>query len=539
MSSRLRNQELGLAETSFADEGDATPPGSVLVDGIPSRLAKHLRPGNIIDGKYRVEAILGTGGMGAVVAAEHLHLKQRVAIKVLLPSLARDEEHVARFIREARAAAQLRDEHVVRILDVDILEDGNPYIVMECLEGEDLARVLAQRGPLPIEEAVGYVLQACEALGEAHQKSVVHRDIKPSNLFLTRSPDGYCLVKVLDFGISKLKTKPDMLAVSKEITGSAQVLGSPLYMAPEQLRNPKSVDARADVWALGLVLYELITGVLPHQGELFTAICAAIVADLPAPMRTRRSDVPRALDEVVLKCLQKKADDRFPSAAALADALLPFTSVDHRLSIEQRGRRISAAPAWDSGRLSPPIEHVRVGLLPAAIASMDRIIGRGRGSQTRARRMRLGAVGLGGFAIAAVLGLIWGSPTRPVPARHSDVARFLALAAVPREQPQQHADGIVSIRMSATPSEARLELDGVVLTDTVVRMPRSGQRKRIVISAPGYIPLVHEFTPSVDGQLVFDLEPIRRDGAINHRPKQRPARVKGRVPNLGPIEKDL
>jgi serine/threonine-protein kinase len=279
--------------------------------------------GHIIAEKYRVEAIIGSGGMGVVLSARHIAMNNRVAIKVLkLDEDADREEAVARFQREARAAARIESEHVVRVMDVAALPDGTPYMVMEYLDGVDLRRVSQERHRLPIEEAVDYVIQACEGLAEAHAAGVIHRDLKPSNLFLARRPNGTSVVKVLDFGISKVAPRADEVAMTTTNT----LMGSPLYMAPEQMRSSKDVDARADIWSLGLILYELLAADLPFGGETIPEICVAVMQAEPQPMNHFRNDVPQALQAILLKCMEKHRDDRYPSTAALARDLARFAS---------------------------------------------------------------------------------------------------------------------------------------------------------------------------------------------------------------------
>ncbi|XYH99381.1 serine/threonine-protein kinase [Sorangium sp. So ce1128] len=218
--------------------------------------------GDVLLGKYTVERVLGHGGMGMVVAARHRELGELFAIKLLLPRTLADAQATELLLREARAAVRLKGEHIVRVHDVGTLETGAPYIVMEHLVGGDLQQIIFERGPLPVHEAVDYVLQACDALAEAHAQGLVHRDLKPANLFLTRRPSGAPFVKVLDFGISRRIT-PD----AAELTNSRALLGSPFYMAPEQMVRAKRVDPRSDVWSMGVVLHHLVTGMLPFPGE--------------------------------------------------------------------------------------------------------------------------------------------------------------------------------------------------------------------------------------------------------------------------------
>src|SRR5258708_827003 len=219
-----------------------------------SNMSAPLTQGDILAGKYRVEQVLGKGGMGVVVAATDTQLERRVAIKFLLPEYAEHKEASQRFLREARAAVKIHSEHVARVIDVGTMENGAPYMVMEYLQGTDLAGTLDERVTLPVEEAVAYVLEACDAIAEAHSVGIVHRDLKPANLFLASQPDGSIKIKVLDFGISKaMMTTTGM---DPSLTRTTSMMGSPLYMSPEQMRSAKHVDPRTDVWALGVILYE-------------------------------------------------------------------------------------------------------------------------------------------------------------------------------------------------------------------------------------------------------------------------------------------
>jgi serine/threonine-protein kinase len=282
--------------------------------------------GDLVAGKYRVERVLGQGGMGVVVAAMHEQLGQRVALKMLLPAATTSAESIARFTREARAAAKIRGEHVARVLDVGELPSGAPFIVMEYLEGKDLADTLHEGGRLAPEVAVAYVLQACEALAEAHVGGIVHRDMKPSNVFVTRRPDGSPLVKVLDFGISKaLVAGEGGGADAKGLTTTSSFIGSPVYAPPEQLAASRDVDGRADIWGVGTILYEALTGTTPFKGETVMKIASEIFNATPEPLESVRPDVPEGLGAVVLKCLAKRPADRYPTVRELAAALAPFT----------------------------------------------------------------------------------------------------------------------------------------------------------------------------------------------------------------------
>jgi hypothetical protein len=306
-----------------------------------------LEPGVVLAGKYRVERVLGQGGMGVVLAAHHLQLGQRVALKFLLPEVCTSGEAVARFLREARAAVQIESEHVARVVDVGTLETGSPYMVMEYLEGSDLGDVLQKRGPMPLQLAAGYVLEAMEAVAEAHALGMVHRDLKPSNLFLARRRDGSFIVKVLDFGISK--AAQDAHGPSASMTSTHAVMGSPLYMSPEQVRSSKDVDARADIWSLGVILHELLCGRTPFHGETMTAVLAMIAADPPPPLRTVRPDLSPAIEALVLRCLNKDRTQRFQNVAELAYALAPFVGPEAHGPVE-RISKVLGRPAMASSQ---------------------------------------------------------------------------------------------------------------------------------------------------------------------------------------------
>jgi serine/threonine-protein kinase len=277
-------------------------------------------PGTVLLGKFRVERVLGRGAMGIVISATNIGLDQQVAIKFMLPGKGHDAERHERFMREARIAARLTNQHIAKVLDVGRVEDlGVPFLVMEHLRGQDLDALLEQRGVLPFAEAVSYVLQMCEGLAEAHRAGIVHRDLKPANLFLIKLADGSACVKVLDFGVSKLTE-----AGGAALTSETAVMGSPLYMSPEQMEASRDVDARSDVWALGIVLFQLIAGITPFHAEGIQQVCTRIFVTEPTPLARFRPDAPPGLDAVLLRCFEKERERRWQNVAELAAALVPF-----------------------------------------------------------------------------------------------------------------------------------------------------------------------------------------------------------------------
>jgi eukaryotic-like serine/threonine-protein kinase len=360
-----------------------------------------VQPGDVVAGKYRIDSVIAVGGMGLVVAAEHLQLGQQVAIKVLLPTELTAEPHAAtRFMREARAAGRIRSDHVVRIYDVDMLPDGLPYMVMERLYGSDLRALLRSRGPLPIEDVVQYVIEACDAVGEAHAMGIVHRDLKPSNLFLTTKHSGREIVKVLDFGISKLAQQTSLEAT---LTTSRTLIGSPLYMSPEQIRDPKSVDSRSDIWSLGIILHQLLTGKPAFTADSLPGVCAAIAADAPASTRALRPEVPEPLERVILRCLEKNPAARYASVEELCAALSPFGGVEPALS--SRSGRVALpgdAASLPSGFSAVSDEKSTLAEKSGAILRSDAPLAatqRAR-EQPRKRRLKLGLL-LGALILAS------------------------------------------------------------------------------------------------------------------------------------------
>jgi serine/threonine protein kinase len=281
--------------------------------------------GTILADTYRLEELIGHGGMGYVVAAKHLASGQPVAVKFLHAALLGKDDLVRRFHREGRVIASIVSPHVARVFAVGTTPEGVPYLVMERLEGIDLAQLLRARGPLPIPEAANYVRQACAGLEAAHALGIVHRDLKPGNLFLTRADDGSALVKVLDFGVSKIQA-PELGEAT--LTNTEALLGSPQYMAPEQIRAAHSVDARADVWSMGILLFRILTGRQAFACETPAQTFAAVLMDPPPRLGDVLPGASEALCAVIAGCLERDRDKRLPSVTALAEGLAPFAAAN-------------------------------------------------------------------------------------------------------------------------------------------------------------------------------------------------------------------
>jgi serine/threonine protein kinase len=393
-----------------------------------------LEPGTVVLGKYRIERVLGRGGMGVVARAHHLRLDQPVAIKYLLPDVLEQEMVVPRFLREAQAAVRLKSEHVSRVYDVGQLDDGVPYMVMEYLEGTDLRRYLREHGPVAAGLAVDLMLQACEALAEAHAHGIVHRDVKTSNFFLTRSSDGLPMLKVLDFGVSKTLVEPD-----QGDTNSQVLMGTPSYMSPEQMQSSKYVDARTDIWGMGVVLYELLSGRRPFKAESFPQLCILVATEPAPPLEVA---VPTGLEWVIARCLEKDPMLRFDSMAELAASLAPYAAspVQGARSTERTARVLGLRESQESlggSRDSGPglrdsqttlgtSSGERIGPRRMASAAMTMslpalsgagapgsgpvpapLTGPDSGTNTGRRRLRLGVTaGLGLVAVLVVIGIL-------------------------------------------------------------------------------------------------------------------------------------
>ncbi|AKT41417.1 serine/threonine-protein kinase [Chondromyces crocatus] len=430
-------------------------------------------PGEWIAGRYRVEHVLARGGMGVVVEAEHALLGKRVAVKLLLQDVAADKNALQRFLDEARIAAQLPGDHIARALDFGRTDAGDAYLVMELLVGRDLEAELRRRRRLPLQEAVDYILQACEGVAEAHTLGLVHRDLKPANLFLTRRRDGSALIKVLDFGISKRTLGGAPLT----LTNRSAACGTPAYMAPEQMMPVAPVDARCDQHALAVVLFELITGRRVFSADNL-GLLAVQILDEPAPrLSVAFPGVPAGLDVAIARALAKSPAERFPDLAGFAQAIAPFggpgadasaRNVAQVLEGAASSRNVVATgPGWNraGGTNTLPVSSGGKGLRRAVVLSGGRgdvvptpggvlaqeaptpRVRRGQGLQRSSTGAAVVMLVTGALLIALIAGLksMSAGPTPPSATAATGLAR-----AVRRAGALQKATTTSAARLSTT-----------------------------------------------------------------------------------------
>lgn len=363
-----------------------------------------LTPGTVLLGKYRVDEVLGTGGMGRVVRASHQYLNQSVAIKILLPQMAESPSTVARFLREAQATVRLKNEHVARVIDVGTTADGTPFMVMEYLEGNDLNQILRHHGPQAPNIVVDLMLQACEGMSEAHAQGIIHRDIKPSNYFITQRPDGSMLLKILDFGISK--TPVDFT----ELTGTQTVIGTPSYMAPEQMKSGKQADARSDIWSMGVVMYQLLQGRPPFSGESYAELVLKVGAEPPTPLHV---PLPAGLGEVIFRCMEKDPKQRPQDVGELARSLAPFASDPisaaqiaartTRILLQRTGGQ-QGLPVAAAGGLTAPVPLSPAQLTPRSWPPSSTSLSQGHGQVTLKTKGSKGWLVAGALSVAILAG---------------------------------------------------------------------------------------------------------------------------------------
>ena len=439
--------------------------GMVPPEPVPQQVRSPVAAGQVVDRKYRIDGVLGAGGMGIVVSATHLALDEPVALKFMTLDEGRgDSTSRARFLREAKAARKLTSAHVARVFDVGQLPSGEPYIVMEFLRGDDLAKHLRANGRFSAADTVRYMLQVCDAIREAHALGIVHRDLKPQNLFLTERPGGTKVIKVLDFGIAK------SLEVGERdisLTTSQNVVGSPVYMSPEQLRASKHVDERTDIWSIGVIMFELLSGKVPFMGDSVLELGMRIMT-VPAPSLVElRAELPSELADVVQKCLEKEPEKRFASIDALVTSLRPFVDVSRRsLPFADTAAAPSSMPpssAFDQLRTGGEFAGTKDG--PSK-----------RGARNVRAWLGVGA-GVVGVAIVAALVLHGGTgATDPATAADSAPTTF-------------HA----GVNVNPPNATVRFDSEGALPAPFSRDLPRDGKSHTLIAEATGFEPVVLSF----------------------------------------------
>jgi tRNA A-37 threonylcarbamoyl transferase component Bud32 len=444
-----------------------------------------LAPGTKLGGRFEIVRLIGSGGMAAVYEALHTDLKKRVAIKALFPSVGRNPEARARFLREGEVASRIRHPHVVDVTDVGS-DGGLAFLVMEYLDGEDLGALIEREAPLAFERTVDLLLPVIAAVAAGHGAGVVHRDLKPQNIFLARGFRGELVPKVLDFGVSKLVTGLPGAA----LTQTAAVFGTPAYMSPEQALGAKQVDHRCDQYALALIIYECVTGRRAHDGENALAILRSIGDGVFDPPSRHRPDLPPILEQVVLTALALDPAQRYSSSSALGAALLPFASTRGRaLWAETFAASASTEPGFHAPTMRLPVATAKLAAVEtrppsttmpvvAAPDETEPAIGAKRG-------LLLAVAALGVVVVVGGVALL-GSSHHPRPALPP--RRELAVAPAP-------APPLFTVEVQVEPPEATLEVDGqpVGQGKWVTRLPADGRLHKLAASAAGYQPRTIEF----------------------------------------------
>ena len=457
-------------------------------------------PGTVLDGRYVVDSILGEGGMGVVCVGRHLELGQRVAIKFLRSDMSKRPNVTTRFLDEGRAAASLHSEHVVKVMDVGQLDSGIPYLVMEHLEGTDLEALAETTGPLDVDSALDYVMQVCSALSEAHASQLIHRDIKPENLFLVESA-GRTLVKVLDFGLAKRINSSRL-----RLTGPQDSIGSPFYMSPEQIVTPQQVDARTDIWSIGVVLYRFLTGRVPFQGDTLIEVFAHVINARPESIRALRPELDEELDRIVARCLEKDVGQRYQSIAEFAHDIERYNMA------RKRGPSVAAPPEVTEDEAPPKIAGVRSrwpAMLGVAMLSAAVVYG-----ADRAGLVQVGSVtepvvhsqGNSGLAHTVTFGMLR-RPSLALPTDEPMPPRLLLLTPGPASgtytiDPALDASGVADVttiraerERDATPSNSGDEIDPEAARERLANYRRYFEQNRVTPLKDALEPLHDDPSP--------------------------------------------
>ncbi|MBI2897531.1 MAG: serine/threonine protein kinase [Deltaproteobacteria bacterium] len=461
----------------------------------------------LVSGKYKVHDQLGSGGMGAVYSATHVEVGRKVALKFLRADLSKTPGTVARFRREAHAAGSIGHENILEVFDVGETGDGTPFIVMELLEGESLAKVLHREARLPAWRAAHICAQMMSALGAAHNRGIVHRDLKPENVFLTTRAGQRDFVKVLDFGISTVLSES---SGETRLTQTGDVLGTPPYMAPEQARGEPVIDHRADLWASGVVLFEMLTGRLPFPGDNGLQVIGRILTEPTPRPSTFNSEIGAEIEAIVMRALEKDKNARFQQASELYEALVPFLLDGAQVRPFELTTQTPVSWAVDTD------ESAKTRALGAAARRKQAI------------RQALPYVLVAALLLGAGLGtarwLVSTPPPRPT--------RIVQPVPAPARQPEA-----VSLQIHAMPPEARILVNGAALegNPATMQLARAAVAVRLQVQAPGFVGVDRWIAPDRDRTLEIVLVPEAQpqDAPGRQGPAKRPPRKGGGRPAGG------
>ncbi len=454
--------------------------GNTSAEAQPSPPRPGLEPGTLVGDRYEIVRLIGEGGMGSVYEARHKILGRHVAIKVLKPEVVHNESLVARFLQEAKAAAELHHKNIVELTDYGV--DGDrPYMVMELLKGEDLGHLLKREGQLSVPRLVTILDPVLRALAMAHERGVIHRDIKPENIFLVHEDEGEPTPKIVDFGIAKRQEE------NVQLTSANMALGTPAYMAPEQIMSSRTVTGAADQYAVGVTMYEALTGRNPYDAETLNAFIVAKATQDPEPLDRVRPDLDPRFVAIVHRTLARKPEERFPTIAALREALSSFRTASLRPPPANANAATIARPMQTPAVATPavPAQPTQQGYAvgsPQATTPASMVVPVPVVVQPASRSM-VPAV-LGGIAVTVALGIagyvgLGARSTAQQPTDHPPTTQT---------PPPQAGQNEVQFSIEVEPREAEIKLDGEVIgrgRAEVVR-PKDGRRHQLQVEAPGY-----------------------------------------------------
>lgn len=505
--------------------------------------------GLILDGKYKLIEKLGEGGMGTVYLGMHQYIGKKVAVKFLHREYAANQEVLARFYREARAATEIGHRSIIEVHDMGISPQGEPYLVMEYLEGESLGAVLRRRGPLDLATACGVMEQVLLALQAAHDKGIVHRDLKPENIFFTIRPGEPPLVKLIDFGISKMARE----SIDTKLTQTGSLLGTPSYMSPEQARGDNEIDNRSDLYSIGVVLYQILTGRLPFEGANYNKLLIKVLTENPLPPSEANPAFPIEAEALVLRALAKAREDRFQSATEMLEALKQvsaFNTRTERLSsigvgirtsslansdlsrfIETDSGKALAAAAFDRAaggggqrtpnswngaletRTSGPPPGFPEGTTPKAWST-----GQGRregGKNATATYLVIGLAVVSILLVVVGVGY-WGfyrRPTESSPTATSTLAPAVSSTSAPSAAPPttRRQEDTVSIRVEGAPVGSKIYFDSALVNDNPFVVRREMVFLPLSVESEGYEPFRVRIPTDRDQVVKVSLKPVWRN----------------------------